>query len=113
MTFLVNAQSNWSRDGLCTACTNVQVSPEAHVRGMIWGQMNLENVSKASKPPIKQSPNSVLTSEMYVCNVLASHDNAHGHFWAVLGSCERACRTDSARCRTTLSGKLTDVLPTR
>jgi hypothetical protein len=64
MNFLVNAQSNWSRDGLCTACANVQVSPESNVRGMILGQMNLENVSKAGKPPIKQSQNSVLTSEI-------------------------------------------------
>jgi hypothetical protein len=51
MSFLVNFQSNWSRDGLCTACTNVEVSPKANFLGMIRGQVNLESVSKADKPP--------------------------------------------------------------
>jgi hypothetical protein len=31
---------------------------------MIWGQVNLGNVSKAGKPPMKQSKNSVLTCEI-------------------------------------------------
>jgi hypothetical protein len=57
-------QSNWSRDGLCTACKNVQVSRKANYNEMIWGQMNLENVSKAGKPPMKQSKNSVWTCEI-------------------------------------------------
>jgi hypothetical protein len=30
MSFLVNFQSNWSKDALCTLCTNVQVSPKAN-----------------------------------------------------------------------------------
>jgi hypothetical protein len=55
MNFQVNFQSNWSRDGLCTGCTNVQVSTKANFFGMIWGLVNLENVSKAGKPPVKQS----------------------------------------------------------
>jgi hypothetical protein len=32
MSFLVNSQSNWSRDGLCTACTNVLVSKGQFMR---------------------------------------------------------------------------------
>jgi hypothetical protein len=55
MSLLVSFQMNWSRDGLCMACTNVLVSQKANLRGMIWGQVNLENVSKHGKPPIKQS----------------------------------------------------------
>jgi hypothetical protein len=31
MSFLVNFQSNWRRYGLCTACTNVQVSPKSNL----------------------------------------------------------------------------------
>jgi hypothetical protein len=31
---------------------------------MIWGQVNLGNVSKAGKPPMKQSKNSVLMCEI-------------------------------------------------
>jgi hypothetical protein len=30
---------------------------------MVWGQVNLENVSRAAEPPMKQSKNSVLTRE--------------------------------------------------
>jgi hypothetical protein len=31
---------------------------------MIWGQVNLGNVSKAGKPPMKKSKKSVLTCDM-------------------------------------------------
>jgi hypothetical protein len=58
---MVNFQSAWKTDGLCTACINVQVAPKANLRGMIWGQMSLENVSKAGNPLTKQSKESELT----------------------------------------------------
>jgi hypothetical protein len=44
---------------------------------MIWGQVNFENVSKAGKPPMKQSKSSVLTCEiMYAMFEQVMIDNA-------------------------------------
>jgi hypothetical protein len=37
---------------------------KANLWGMIWGQANLGNVSKAGKPPMKQSKKSVLMCEI-------------------------------------------------
>jgi hypothetical protein len=64
MSFLVNYQSNWSRDGLCTHICVRRASPKANFLGMIRGQVNLESVSKAGKTSIKQSKNSVFTCEI-------------------------------------------------
>jgi hypothetical protein len=81
---------------------------------MIWGKVNFENVSKAGKPPMKQSKNSVLTCEiMYAMfkQVMIMLMAIFGQ--AVLGLCELARQTDSACCRTTVGGKLNEVLGTR
>jgi hypothetical protein len=69
-----------------------------NILGMIWGQENLGNVSKAGKPPTKQSKNRVLTCEiMYPTNVLGIMIMLMATFGqAVMGLCEGACRTDRA-----------------
>jgi hypothetical protein len=63
MSFLVNFQRNQSRDGLCTACTNVQGSTKANLKGMTRGPVILGNVAKAGHTPMKQSKNFVWTCE--------------------------------------------------
>jgi hypothetical protein len=76
--------------------------------------MNLENVSKAGKPPMKQSKNSVLTCEtMYAMfeQVMIMLMATFGHY--VLGLCKRARSIDSAYCRTTVGSKLNEVSATR
>jgi hypothetical protein len=62
------------------------------------GQVDLESVSKAGNPPMKQSKNSVLTCENYVGNVLASHYNAQGHVWASGFGALRTCTDIESAC---------------
>jgi hypothetical protein len=57
---------------------------------MIWGQVNVDHVSKAGKPPMKQSKNVVLTCETIYAMLMGIFGQA------VLGLCERAYRTESA-----------------
>jgi hypothetical protein len=81
---------------------------------MIWGQVNLDNMSKAGKPPMKQSKNSVLTCEIVYVMFWQVIIMLMATVWqAFLGLCERARWTDSACCRTTVGGKLNQVLATR
>jgi hypothetical protein len=47
---------------------------------MIWG-VNLENVAKAGNPPFVAIQNLSIDASNYVCNDLAGHYNAHGHFF--------------------------------
>jgi hypothetical protein len=76
------------------------------------GRVNLDNMAKAGNPPMKHSKTQYLRVNLCM-QCLTSHCNAHGHLWAsCLGLCERACHTDSA-CRTTVGGKLNEVLATR
>jgi hypothetical protein len=80
---------------------------------MIWGQVNLENVSKAGNPPAKQSKNSVLTCEIMIAMFQQVMITLMGIFGrAALGLCQRARCTDSACCRPTAGGKLNEVLAT-
>jgi hypothetical protein len=67
---------------------------------MIWGRVHFENVSKAGNPPI-----AVFEQVMLMFMAIFGQ--------AVLGLCELARRTDSACCRTTVGGKLNEVLATR
>jgi hypothetical protein len=46
------------------------------------GTSDLENVSKAGKTPHEAIQKLIINMLKYVCNVLAGHHNAHGHFWA-------------------------------
>jgi hypothetical protein len=60
---------------------------------MIWGQVNLKNVSKAGDTP-KQSRNSALTCEIMYAMYLASHEMLMGNFGqAVLGLCVHIAQT--------------------
>jgi hypothetical protein len=96
MRFLVNFQSNWSRDGLCTACTICKFLERPAYEECL-GQGNFKNVSKAGNPPMKQSKKSVLLHEiMYAMfwQVMTMLMGIVGQ--AVLGLCERARPTDSA-----------------
>jgi hypothetical protein len=81
--------------------------------------VNLENVSNAGKHPMKQSRNSVLTCEiMYACFqrvlivLMAFFGQAVVRLYEFIAF-EHACRTDSACCRTTVGGKLNEILATR
>jgi hypothetical protein len=97
MSFLINFRSTRSRDCLCMACTNVQGSPKAILRGMIWGRVNLQYVAKAGKPPMKQSKNSALSCEILYAILSANHFNAHGHFLASCFGALRMC-TSHRQC---------------
>jgi hypothetical protein len=61
--FSERLKQGWPVHGLhrCVACTSLR---KANLSGMIWGKVNLESVSKAGKPPMKQSKNSILTCEV-------------------------------------------------
>jgi hypothetical protein len=63
---MVECQSNWCRDGLCTALHKcARLTNGQSMRNDLGNdQANHENVSKAGKPPMKQFKNSVLTCEM-------------------------------------------------
>jgi hypothetical protein len=81
---------------------------------LIWVEVNLENVSKAGNPPMKQSKNLLLMCEIMHAMFEQVMIMLLGIFGqAVLGLCECARRTDSAFCRTTVDGKLIEVLATR
>jgi hypothetical protein len=73
---------------------------------MIWGQANLENVSKVGNPPMKQSKHSVLACEIVYAmfwQIMIMRMGIFGQ--AVLGLYEHSGRTDSACCRRTVGGK--------
>jgi hypothetical protein len=58
--FSEQLEQGWSVHGV-HKCASLK---KANLLGTIWGQVNLGNVSKAGKPPMKQSKNSVLTCEI-------------------------------------------------
>jgi hypothetical protein len=69
---------------------------KANLWGMIRGQVNLGNMSRAGKPPMKQSKSQYWRVK-WCMQCFRNHDNAHGHFWAscfgALGTCtlDRQC----------------------
>jgi hypothetical protein len=64
MSFLVNFQSHWSRDGLCTACTNVQVSTQDQFMRNDLGTSQSWKCVQGWQDPMKKSKNSILTCEI-------------------------------------------------
>jgi hypothetical protein len=64
-------------------------SHQMPIYGMIWGQVNLENVSKAGKSPMKQFKNSALTFEIMHAMIKQVMIMCMGMFGqAVLGLCK-------------------------
>jgi hypothetical protein len=63
MSILVKFQSNWSRDGLCTACTNVQVSKGQFMRNDL-GTSKSWKCDQGLQAPHESIQNSVLTCEI-------------------------------------------------
>jgi hypothetical protein len=99
-------------DSLCMACANVQVSPNVNLKGMIWGRVDLEHVSKVGNPPLKQCKISVLMFEIMYAMFQPVMMLMGTFGQAVFRLCKRALHTDSACCRTTVVCKLNEVLAT-